>query len=302
MKVTVDNFLNFLIVERGVSANTLTAYKNDLYQLVDYLLNVSNGNTDRTVNWSGVDSQILSGFLLHLHQLGYTAATRARKVASIKSLIRFLIDEEIISCDPIEDVKIARVGRSIPVVFSVDEVEIILEAAYSGDTTIARRDYTMLEIMYATGMRVTELISLNLDDPNFEQSYIRCIGKGSKERVIPIHHRASNALESYIMEIRPKLKKHTSNAIFLNHRGNRLTRQGFWHILKAYSRSVGLEDKVTPHSLRHSFATHMLHGGAPLRHVQELLGHSSITTTQIYTHLTSDYVRSEYDKAHPRSG
>ena len=160
----------------------------------------------------------------------------------------------------------------------------------------------MLELLYASGMRVTELVSLDIEDMDLEKSSVRCFGKGAKERVIPIHQKAVDVIKEYMELGRPMtVKKKSGRAAFLNRRGERLTRQGFWLILKGYASQVGLSVKITPHTLRHSFATHMLRGGAPLRHVQELLGHASITTTQVYTHLTSEHVRSEYDKAHPRA-
>ena len=301
MKENVDSFLDFMAVERGVSPNTLAAYRNDLYQLVEYLESNGPGFRDGR-GWERVDGPTLSAFLLRLHDLGYADTTRARKMASAKSLLGFLLDEEIITKDPMEDISSPRVGRSLPEAISVDEVERLLAAAYAGDTSEAGRDQAMLELIYASGMRVTELVSLNLDDINFEQGYVRCFGKGAKERVIPIHKKAADVLERYLQEVRPLLaNKRSGDAVFLNRRGDRLTRQGFWLILKGYARRAGLKGKLTPHSLRHSFATHLLRGGAPLRHVQELLGHASITTTQVYTHLTSDYVRTEYDKAHPRA-
>ena len=159
-----------------------------------------------------------------------------------------------------------------------------------------------MELIYASGMRVSEMMSLNLDDLSLEQGYIRCFGKGSKERVIPVHEQAVSAISDYLEQTRPLLANGRSKeAVFLNRRGERLTRQGFWLILKGHARRAGITGKITPHTLRHSFATHLLRGGAPLRHVQELLGHASITTTQVYTHLTSEHVRKEYDNAHPRA-
>ena len=160
----------------------------------------------------------------------------------------------------------------------------------------------MLELIYASGMRVSELVSLDIEDIDLEQESVRCLGKGSKERLIPIHSRAADAVQRYFQEARPRIVgKMSGHAAFLNRRGRRLTRQGFWLILKNIANAAGLDGKITPHTLRHSFATHLLRGGAPLRHVQELLGHASIRTTQVYTHLTSEHVRTEYNKAHPRA-
>lgn len=301
MRESVESFLNFITVERGVSPNTLVAYRNDLYQLVEYLeLHTSDDSGDN--RWDRVNDQALASYLLRLHDLGYSDTTRARKVASAKSLFNFLLEEGIISQDPTENLSAPRVGRSLPEALAVEEVENLLATAASGSTPESRRDQAMLELLYATGMRVTELVSLDLGDLDLEQAFVRCFGKGAKERIIPIHAQAVDTLRAYVLQARPQIaNRRSGEAVFLNRRGERLTRQGFWLILKAHARNAGIYSRITPHTLRHSFATHMLRGGAPLRHVQELLGHASITTTQVYTHLTSDHVRAEYDKAHPRA-
>ena len=299
MKVSVDSFLNFIAVERGVSPNTLAAYRSDLNQLVEYLQS-QNGGSDN--GWQKVDEQVLSAYVLQLHDRGYSDTTRARKVASAKSLFSFLIEEGIIERDPTENLSSPRLGRSLPEVLTVDEVDRLLAAASHGDSPEARRDQTMLELLYATGMRVSELTSLDMDDLSLKQGFVRCFGKGAKERLIPVHQKAVDAMRAYLDEARPLMANgHSGNSVFLNRRGQRLTRQGFWLILKGHAQQAGINGKITPHTLRHSFATHLLRGGAPLRHVQELLGHASITTTQVYTHLTSEHVRTEYDKAHPRA-
>ena len=301
MKDGVDSFLDYLTVERGVSPNTLAAYKNDLYQLADYLeQTAANGRTGS--GWGDVDDQTLSAYLLQLRDRGYSDTTRARKVASAKSLFSFLVEEGIVSRDPTENLSSPRVGRSLPEPLSVEGVERLLAGDPDPETPEAMRDQAMLELLYASGMRVSELVSLNLDDVDLEQGTVRCFGKGSKERIIPIHETATAEVGAYVELGRPQLAtKKSGEALFLNRRGERLTRQGFWLILKGRARKAGLNGRVTPHTLRHSFATHLLRGGAPLRHVQELLGHASITTTQVYTHLTDEHVRSEYEKAHPRA-
>lgn len=300
MKESVDSFLHHMTVERGVSPNTLVAYKNDLGQLVTYLeQNYSNG---KPVGWTDVDDQVLTAYLLRLHDQGYSDTTRARKVASAKSLFGFLLDEGVISRDPTENLSSPRVGRSLPEPLSVDEIEILLASVSGGDTPESKRDHGMLELLYASGLRVTELVSLDIDDVDLEQGSVRCFGKGAKERVIPVHQNAVDVLKFYITHARPMMANQRSGrSLFLNRRGERLTRQGFWLILKGHAQRANISKKITPHTLRHSFATHLLRGGAPLRHVQELLGHASITTTQVYTHLTSEHVRTEYDKAHPRA-
>ena len=301
MKEGVDSFLDFMAVERGASPNTLVAYKNDLYQLVEYLEaqlpQLKNGR-----GWAQVDDKALSSYLIRLHDLGYSSTTRARKLASVKSLFGFLLEEQTITKDPTENMSPPRAGRSLPEALTVEAMESLLAAARAGDSPEARRGQAMLELLYASGMRVSELVSLDMGDLNMDQGYVRCFGKGAKERVIPIHQKAVDVLKDYLRVARPMLATGRSGeAVFLNRRGRRLTRQGFWVILKGLSERAGLGGKITPHTLRHTFATHLLRGGAPLRHVQELLGHASITTTQVYTHLTSDHVRAEYDKAHPRA-
>ena len=300
MQSSVDEFLDYMTVERGVSPNTLSAYRSDLAQLIEYLkTNCFNGNGG---GWEGVDEDMMSQYLLHLHALEYSDTTRARKVASSKSLFNFLVDEGIVTRDPTENISSPRIGRSLPDTLSADEVDSLLVSASKQETSDGMRDQAMFELLYASGLRVTELVSLNIADLDLEQGTVRCLGKGSKERLIPVHSGAVAVLRRYIGEARPAFIKNTSEgALFMNRRGQRLSRQGFWLILKAQSKRAGITKKITPHTLRHSFATHLLQGGAPLRHVQELLGHSSITTTQVYTHLTSEHVRTEYDKSHPRA-
>ena len=300
MQSNVDGFLDYMTVERGVSPNTLAAYRSDLNQLVEYLkANHFNGNGS---GWEDVNEDMMSQYLLHLHALEYSDTTRARKVASSKSLFGFLLDEGIVQRDPTENISSPRIGRSLPDTLSAEDVNSLLASASEQDSADGMRDHTMFELLYASGLRVTELMSLNLDDIDLDQGSVRCLGKGGKERVIPIHDSAVEVLRRYIDEARPSfVKKSSERSLFLNMRGQRLSRQGFWLILKAHTKRAGITKKITPHTLRHSFATHLLQGGAPLRHVQELLGHSSITTTQVYTHLTSEHVRTEYDKSHPRA-
>lgn len=289
-----------MTVERGVSPNTLAAYRSDLNQLVEYLK--ANHFNDNGIGWADVDEDMMSQYLLHLHALEYSDTTRARKVASSKSLFGFLLDEGIAQRDPTENIRSPRIGRALPDTLSADEVNNLLASASEQDSADGIRDHTMLELLYASGLRVTELVSLNLDDIDLEQGSVRCLGKGGKERVIPLHDSAIAVLQRYIGKVRPSfVKKSSERSLFLNMRGQRLSRQGFWLILKAHAKRAGITQKITPHTLRHSFATHLLQGGVPLRHVQELLGHSSITTTQVYTHLTSEHVRTEYDKSHPRA-
>ena len=302
MRDRLEDFLHYMTVERGVSPNTLSAYRNDLTQLIEWLEARANGASPAPASWEDVSEQTISEYLFHLRDLAYSETTRARKTASAKSLFSFLVMERVLESNPTVNVSTPKVGRSLPAPLTIEEMELLLSAPSRMDTPEGVRDAAMLELLYATGMRVSELISLDLEDVNIYDGFVRCFGKGGKERIVPMHLGAARALEDYIERARPDLERDKeAKALFLNRRGGRLTRQGFWLILKRHAASAGLEGRVTPHTLRHSFATHLLRGGAPLRHVQELLGHASITTTQVYTHLTSEHVRAEYDGAHPRA-
>ena len=258
MRENVDSFLHFMAVERGVSPNTVSAYRNDLYQLVEYL-------KDRGCSgWAEVDDRLVTDYLRKLHELGYSETTRARKVASAKSLFGFLLEEGVVRSDPTENLSSPRLGRSLPEALSVEDVGALLESAVNGGTRESRRDHAMLELLYATGMRVSELVSLNVDDVSLDQGTVRCFGKGSKERMIPMHEQCVEALRKYMDTARALFAgKRRSAAMFLNSRGDRLTRQGFWLILKGHAKRAGVTGKITPHTLRHSFATHLLMGGAP---------------------------------------
>jgi len=297
MKEQVNTFLNYLAVEKGFSGNTIVAYRNDLYQLVRFVESSTKENA-----WENVDQQILSLFVLSLRSNGYSSTTIARKIASAKSFFSFLLEEGLILENRAQDLVSPRIGRTLPTPLSANEVNQLLGAPIKFSGREAPRDKAMLELLYATGMRVSELVSLDLSNVNLSEGYIRCSGKGSKERLIPIHEAAVEDLTFYIDTTRNDLLHNDrEQALFLNRRGDRLTRQGFWLILKGYAGKVGIKSSVTPHTIRHSFATHMLQGGASLRQVQEFLGHASISTTQVYTHLTDEHLRREYDQAHPRA-
>ena len=302
MQEPIDSFLNHLVVEKGFSHNTLEAYRNDLYQFFLYTkknLSLVNGAS----SWKRVDLTLLTNYVFSLRgQKSYRDSTVARKVAAIRSFFSFLVLEGLIEEDPSESLSAPRPGRSLPKHLSEEEVGRLLDGAKEQRSPEGQRDWAILELLYATGLRVTELVSLDLDSVNVSEGYVRSLGKGGKERITYLHPGAAASLKNYLKKARPKLVKSKSEkAIFLNRRGERLTRQWVWAILKAGAKRANINKTIAPHVLRHSFATHLLQGGAPLRHVQELLGHASITTTQIYTHLTSEHLREEYDKAHPRS-
>ncbi|MFC2056794.1 site-specific tyrosine recombinase XerD [Chloroflexota bacterium] len=301
MKEDIDRFLTYLSVEKGLSDNTLAAYQNDLFQLVGF---VEEEATKRNLipSWANFNRQGMLSYQLNLKERNYAATTLARKVAASKSFFKFMMAEGHLKDNPTQNVSSPNVSRLLPKPISISQVRRLLEQPTKLSTLEAKRDSAMLALLYASGMRVSELMSLNLGDVDTEGGFARCFGKGHKERLIPIAQRASLALEEYLKEARPKLaRSDEEKALFLNRRGERLTRQGFWQILKGYAKSAELDEKITPHTLRHSFATHMLSGGADLRSVQELLGHANISTTQIYTHLTTEHVRRTYEKSHPRA-
>ena len=301
MKEAIDNFLNYLAVEKGFSKNTQAAYHNDLNQLAIFV-EEEVAKRGFIPSWASFDRQGMLSYLLNLKERGYAATTKARKVAAARSFSKFMVAEGIIKDDPTQKLDSPKVGKSLPKPISISQVRRLLEQPTKLSTPEAKRDKAMLELLYASGMRVSELVSLNLGDVDTEGGYVRCFGKGNKERLIPIHEQAALVVDEYVKEIRPRLTRNDSErALFLNRRGERLTRQGFWQILKGYAKSAELETEVTPHTLRHSFATHMLSGGADLRSVQELLGHANISTTQVYTHLTTEHVRRTYEKSHPRA-
>jgi len=296
----IGHFLNFMSVEKGASGNTVAAYKNDLQQFDSYLTGINTNGKLR--EWEKLERDAIVDYLLTLRRRNYAEATVARKVAAIKSFFQYLQAEGTIRRNPAESLESPRVGRSLPKPLSVTEVDELLEQPLKRKTPEAKRDRAMLELLYATGLRVTELVSLEIDDVNMSGPYVRCMGKGSKERTIPIHEQAAGAVADYLNEGRAALvKNRKESALFVNRRGERLTRQGFWLILKQYAKQANIATPVTPHTLRHSFATHMLRGGMNLRHVQELLGHANISTTQVYTQIANEHVRQVYEKAHPRA-
>jgi integrase/recombinase XerD len=300
MDERIAQFLNFLAVEKNASNNTIAAYKNDLAQFVTYLEGAG-GMRPLTA----VDGDSIVHYVEDLRDChGYKDATVARKIAAVKSFFGFLAAEGMVDRDPTEHLKSPQVGKSLPRALSVREVDELLEQPARRNTPEARRDKAMLELLYATGLRVTELVSLDISDIALESDpvTVRCIGKGERERVLPLHQRPVDELRQYIFHVRPRLVRNRREpALFVNRRGERLTRQGFWLILKNYAQEAHLDKTITPHTIRHTYATHMLSGGMPLRNVQDALGHASISTTQIYTHLTDDQKRREYDKAHPRA-
>ncbi len=303
MEEAIASFLSALSIEKGFSKNTLDAYGNDLRQFVAFVRSRLPKDNGPEPAWSSVDKSVVLDYMINLRERSYAPATTARKVAAIKSFFNFLVAEGVLGANPAEGIAGPKVGKSLPRSISVEEVERLLEESARLSTPEAKRDKAMLELVYATGMRVSELVSLNVRDVNLKAGFVRCFGKGSKERIIPIHSKATRAVKSYIDDGRLRLLGATGEtALFLNRRGQRLTRQGFWLILKGYAKKAEITAELTPHVLRHSIATHLLHSGKMnLRELQELLGHANISTTQVYTHLTTERMRRVYDSSHPRA-
>ncbi len=262
MKEDIERFLTYLSVEKGFSDNTLAAYRNDLSQLASFVEEDA-ANSGFAPLWTNFSRQGMLSYLLNLKERNYAATTQARRVAAAKSFFRFMVEEGNLRDNPTANVASPNVGRLLPKPISYSEAMKLLEQPTKLSTPEAKRDSAMLALLYASGMRVSELMSLNLGDVDTDGDFVRCFGKGHKERLIPIARRASLSVQEYLKEGRPHLARNSEEkALFLNRRGERLTRQGFWQILKGYAKSAGMDKKITPHKLRHSVATHMLGGGA----------------------------------------
>ncbi len=300
MDASVNDFLQFLSVEKGASGNTIAAYRNDLSQLELFVASKNGAK----IKWPSVGQESILDYVMFLKTKTYAEATVARKVAAVKSFFSYLQAEGKLGANPAESLASPKVGRSLPKPLTVQEIDELLEQPARRSTPEAKRDRAMLELMYATGLRVTELVSLDVADAYLDlaKPYIRLVGKGNRERQIPLLDQPTQEVNEYIKFARPRLVgERNENALFVNRRGDRLTRQGYWLILKAYAHDAGIEGRVTPHTLRHSFATHMLRGGMDIHKVQELLGHANISTTQVYTQVSREHIREAYEKAHPRA-
>ncbi len=295
MEKTLKDFIYYLAVEKGLAKNTLESYERDLKGFLSYLQKEAVGGVEEIKR-----SHIL-GYMAHLRSKGLAASTVSRSLASIRSFFHFLLKERYVQENPANDMESPKQEKKLPKVLSMSEIDFLLNQPDESKTS-GIRDKAMLELLYATGIRVTELIDLCLNDVNTESGYIRCLGKGSKERIVPIGTLAIQKVKDYIGKGRPKMVKELNEqALFVNQHGHRLTRQGFWKILKKYGRQAGINKEITPHTLRHSFATHLLENGADLRSVQEMLGHADISTTQIYTQVSKRKLRDVYERSHPRA-
>lgn len=290
MNKLLEQFLNYLSLERGLSQNTLDAYRRDLLQFFVFLAQ------ETMTEFTQCTRSTLSKYLLYLKQQKLAATSLARKLATLKTFFHYLAREGHIQHDPTLEIERPKVEKYLPKVLSQDEVKKLLEAPKN------TRDRALMELLYSSGLRVTELVRLNQPDINLEEGYVRCFGKGAKERLVPIGQVAVEELSRYITKLRPKLNRDKKlRAIFLTNNGQRLTRQDVWRIVKDNSKQAGIAKSISPHTLRHSFATHLLDNGADLRSVQEMLGHSDIATTQLYTHVTKARMKEVYAKAHRRA-
>lgn len=296
MKVHINNFIQYLVDERRLAENTVVSYKRDLSKYEDYLTKV-----EKIELFNKVNKIHILHFLQYLKDNGSSAKTIARHLASIRSFHQYLVRVRITDEDPTLHIETPKMERTLPKVLALSEVEALLDAPKT-NTPLGLRDKAILELLYATGIRVSELTNLNIDDVHLEMGFIRCIGKGHKERIVPLGKVAKEVIHEYIEKGRPELiKSEDPEALFLNHRGTRLSRQGFWKNLRQIAISASIQKELTPHTLRHSFATHLLENGADLRSVQEMLGHADISTTQIYTKVTKSRLKDVYKTYHPRA-
>ncbi|OZM57128.1 site-specific tyrosine recombinase XerD [Lottiidibacillus patelloidae] len=296
MNQLLKDFIDYLLIERGLSNHTIDAYTRDLTSYLTYM-----EKSAKTTNVNEINRMNIMNYLFLLKDSGKSAATIARHISSIRAFHLHLLRENITSNDPTLHIELPKKEKKLPKVLALAEVEALLNQP-NGKKTFAQRDKAMLEILYATGLRVSEMVQLDVGNIHLTMGFVHCIGKGNKERIIPLGSLAKQAIETYIQGGRKELLKgKREEALFLNHHGKRLSRQGFWKILKLLAKEAKIEKELTPHTLRHSFATHLLENGADLRAVQEMLGHADISTTQIYTHVSKERLKDLYTAHHPRA-
>ncbi|MDR7248539.1 site-specific tyrosine recombinase XerD [Bacillus pumilus] len=296
MNDQLSDFIHFMTVERGLSENTIVSYKRDLQNYLSFLM-----THEQLTDIKDVTRLHIIHYLKKLKEEGKSSKTSVRHLSSIRSFHQFLLREKVTTDDPSWNIETQKTERKLPKVLSIGEVEKLLDTP-NQHTPFDYRDKAMLELLYATGIRVSEMLDLTLADVHLTMGFIRCFGKGRKERIVPIGEAAASAIEEYLEKGRSKLlKKQPADALFLNHHGKKMSRQGFWKNLKKRALEAGIQKELTPHTLRHSFATHLLENGADLRAVQEMLGHADISTTQIYTHVTKTRLKDVYHKFHPRA-
>ena len=287
-------YRDYLTEEKHASANTLSSYIRDLTQFQSWLI------ANNAADLRKVKKDTINEYLLYMNHNGKSPATVTRSTASIKSFYNYMVQTGAVRTNPAKSVVAMKVERNYPEILTNREVELFLEQPKCVDEK-GFRDHAMLELLYATGIRVSELIGLDINDVNLSVGFVRCRSK-EKERIVPLYPAAVKALEDYVRDIRPRLiADEEENALFVNMSGERMSRQGFWKIIKYYQEKAGIEKDITPHTLRHSFAVHLLENGADLRSIQEMLGHADISSTQIYTHVIKKQLKDVYNKAHPRA-
>ncbi len=295
MQALIDKFLDYISLERGLSENTRLAYAADLADFNTFLKRRSVASANE------ITRQHIMAYLLEGRDRGLGTSTISRHLVSIKVLFRFLQQEGLLSANVTEAMDSPKLWRILPSVLSTREVGLLLSAPDEKQAS-GLRDKALLELFYATGLRVSEMAALTLDDLHFDSGYLRCFGKGRKERIVPIGTQAAEWVRRYLAEQRPALlKQKTSRAVFLTRRGTAFSRKGIWKMIRQYTKKAGIMKKVTPHTLRHSFASHLLSNGAPLRVIQEMLGHADIATTQIYTHVDASRLKGVHEQFHPRA-
>ena len=294
MRTHIAAYLNYAQVERGLAANTIAAYRRDLKKFAAFC-------EPRRLAAAGVERKHVVDFLGKLYQQGLDSRSVARQLVTLRNFFRFLAQENVVRHDPVEHIESPRVWKRLPKFLTLEEVEKLLATAETS-TSLGLRDRAMLEVLYATGLRVSELVKLKVADLQLDAGVVRCLGKGNKERVVPLGRKSIASLEDYLRRGRPALtKRRTTPYLFVSRRGGAMTRQNFWMLLRGRARAAGVRAHLSPHTLRHSFATHLLERGADLRAVQLLLGHADISTTQIYTHVAQERLRQVYRTHHPRA-
>ena len=286
----INLFCNYLLIDKKYSKNTIESYRRDLFKINSFI--------DKTI--SSISENDIKSYLKDLSEHGEAKKTVSRNISCLRSFYKFLIIEKIVSYNPMENIELPKINKSLPKTLDEEDVDLLLDIDLKD--SYAYRNKAMLELMYATGLRVSELVNLKVQDVDLDMDLVRVMGKGSKERIIPIGDYALYYLKIYIDDYRNNmLKKEYCDYLFLNNHGKQITRQGFFKILKEIAYIKGINKEISPHTLRHSFATHLLNNGADLRSIQELLGHSDISTTQIYTHVSNRQLRENYDDFHPHS-
>lgn len=290
----LNDFLTHLLIDRGLSLNTKVSYERDLKEYLHFLKEQGIKGLEE------INRQQVQHYLIYLYERNLNTKSVARHLSAIRSFHHYLMIEKISTNNPCELIESPKQQRLLPEVLSIEEVEQLLNS-FQSTTFQEIRNKAMVELMYASGLRVSELLGLKLEDVHLSMMFVRCIGKGDKERIVPIGETAVELLELYLNTVRPKLLKKSTDYLFLNRLGDPMTRQGFWKILKKQAQLAGIHKEISPHKLRHSFATHLVENGVDLRLVQEMLGHSDISTTQIYTHISKDHLKDVYQLYHPRS-